>query len=235
MVQAPVGFHCPECVAANRPPRIPASYSSSGLTMTKAIIGICVGIFVLANVLGMPGLDAGRLGMIPGAIGVNHEWYRLLTAAFLHGGWMHIGFNMYALYYLGIGIERFLGQRRFLILYVLSALGGSAVSYFFSPIDTVAVGASGAIFGLMAATWVLGDQLRIDKSQILVLFVVNMLLGFSSPGIDWRAHVGGAIAGGLVASGMSRRGGFVLIIGTALAIVALVVVRDAAVASYFMG
>ena len=234
MVQAPVGYQCQDCVAGNRPPRVRSvGRTAAPITMTNAIIGVCVGIFILGSVLGMPGLGPDNLGMIPGAIAVEHQWYRLLTAAFLHGGFLHIGFNMYALYYLGNGLEQYLGQRRFLGLYLLSAVGGNAASYYFSDINTWSVGASGAIFGLMAATWVIGNRLNVDTSQIVGLFVINMLIGFASPGIDWRAHLGGAVVGAVAATGATRRGGSSLWFACLVAIVAVVVVRDAQVVALF--
>lgn len=125
------------------------------------------------------------------------EWYRLLSSTFLHGGIMHIAFNMYALWMLGPQLEALLGHRRFAGLYLLSALGGSVASYWFSPINTLSVGASGAIFGLMTATFVMGRELQADVSQVAAFLGINVVIGFLSPGIDWRAHLGGAVIGAL--------------------------------------
>jgi membrane associated rhomboid family serine protease len=137
-------------------------------------------------------------GMIPSAI-AQGEWWRLLTSTLLHGSILHLLFNMYALYWLGPQLERALGHTRFAALYVLSALGGSVASYWFSDLRTVSVGASGAIFGLITATIVIGRETRTDVSQLIVLLGINAVIGFLQPGIDWRAHFGGAVAGAAVA------------------------------------
>jgi membrane associated rhomboid family serine protease len=103
----------------------------------------------------------------------------------------------------------------------------------FSPVNVVSVGASGAIFGLMSATFVVGRQLNADTSQILLLIVVNTLLGFQ-PGIDWRAHLGGAIAGAITASALARRpgaGNWAPVVGLMVGLVALVVVRTGQILS----
>jgi membrane associated rhomboid family serine protease len=137
-------------------------------------------------------------GMIPIAI-AQGEWWRLLTSTLLHGSILHLLFNMYALYWLGPQLERSLGHIRFAALYVLSALGGSVASYWFSDLRTVSVGASGAIFGLITATIVIGREMRTDVSQLIVLLGINVVIGFWQPGIDWRAHFGGAVTGAAIA------------------------------------
>ena len=161
---------------------------------------MCVGVFALGYVMGVKSLDIYSLGMIPDAISIDHQWYRLITSAFLHGGFLHIAFNMFALYQLGPALEALLGSKRFLALYLIAALGGGVASYLFSAANTVSVGASGAIFGLMTASIVVGRQIGADISQIALWLGINVLIGFSSPGIDWRAHLGGAITGAVVAS-----------------------------------
>lgn len=100
---------------------------------------------------------------------------------------------------LGPTLERVLGHARFIVLYVVAALGGSVVSYTFSDPRTVSVGASGAIFGLMGALIVAGRRMRWDITQVLVLLGINVVIGFLSPEVDWRAHFGGLIVGALVA------------------------------------
>jgi membrane associated rhomboid family serine protease len=136
--------------------------------------------------------------MIPIAI-AQGEWWRLITSTLLHGSILHLLFNMYALYWLGPELERKLGYVRFGALYFLAALGGSVASYWFSPINTVSVGASGAIFGLITATIVIGRQLNADVSQLMILLGINVVIGFAQPNIDWRAHFGGAVIGAAVA------------------------------------
>ncbi len=199
MISAPVGFQCPECVNAN-PSRIINVQSTSGIAalprVTKAIIALCVGLFVASRLI--PSVSYANLGMAPWLV-ADGQWWRLITSTFMHGGIMHIAFNMYALYYLGPGIERFLGERRYALLYFLAALGGSTASFFFSDIASVSVGASGAIFGLMTATIVIGRAINQDVSQVMGLFAINIAIGFFSSGIDWRAHLGGAATGALIA------------------------------------
>jgi membrane associated rhomboid family serine protease len=106
---------------------------------------------------------------------------------------------MYVLFVLGPTLERVLGHVRFIILYVVAALGGSVVSYTFSDPRTVSVGASGAIFGLMGALIVAGRRMRWDITQVLILLGINVVIGFLSPEVDWRAHFGGLVVGALVA------------------------------------
>jgi len=113
-----------------------------------------------------------------------------------------IAFNMYVLFFLGPTLERILRHTRFIVLYLLSAIGGSVASYWFSDLQTVSVGASGAIFGLMGALIVAGRRLRYDIKQVLFLLAVNVAIGFFSPGVDWRAHFGGLVVGAAVAAVM---------------------------------
>ena len=206
MTSAPVGFHCPECVAVARSAtRAPRNLVGGRLAerprVTLALIGINAAVFVLGYLLRASGTDLIReYGMWPLGIAVNGEWWRLLTSAFLHGGLLHIAFNMYVLYLLGPVLERALGSARFLALYLMAALGGSVASYATSAPNTLSVGASGAIFGMMAALLVLGRRFRYDVSQIAVLLAINLVIGFVVPGIDWRAHVGGAVVGAAMAA-----------------------------------
>lgn len=207
MVDASVGFHCPECVAQaaarSRSPITPMGGTPiRRATVTQVLIGINLVAFVLELVAGLDGVITG-FGMSPAAVSVGGEWWRLLTAAFLHGGFLHIAFNMYVLWVIGPQLESVFGHIRYLILFLLSALGGSVVSYTFGPFATVSVGASGAIFGLMAALIVAGRSMRADVTQIVILLVINVVIGFVAPGIDWRAHLGGAAVGAVVAAVMA--------------------------------
>ena len=201
MINAPVGFQCPECVSAARAAmpknRFGGSFNTVP-TVTRWILISCVSIFMLSLLLGGTRSFAISFGMIPSAI-AQGEWWRLITSTLLHGSILHLLFNMYALYWLGPQLERALGHSRFAALYVLSALGGSVASYWFSDLLTVSVGASGAIFGLITATIVIGREMRTDVSQLIVLLGINVIIGFAQPGIDWRAHFGGAVTGAAVA------------------------------------
>jgi membrane associated rhomboid family serine protease len=208
MTAAAVGYQCPDCLrqgaATVRQPRtvFGGRVGRDGV-VTMSIIGVCVGLYLLVGVLDLAG-GLARWGMQPFAIAVGEEWFRLVSAIFLHAGLLHLGFNMYVLYLLGPSLERLLGHARFLTLFLLSGLGGSVASYAFSPIRTLSVGASGAIFGLMAAWIVVSRRLNADASQVLVLLAINVALGFFLPGVDWRAHLGGAATGAVVALALTH-------------------------------
>lgn len=205
-IPAPVGFQCPECVHAAAATQRSATTVAGGRpiqapVVTYALIAVNVVAFGLSW---LGGLDkaAVEYGMWPAGIAINGEWWRLLTAAFLHGSLLHIAFNMYVLFALGPTLERVLGHVRYVVLYLVAALGGAVASYAFSDVRTVSVGASGAIFGLMGALVVAGRRLRYDVTQVLVLLGINVVIGFISPGIDWRAHLGGLVTGAAVAAVM---------------------------------
>jgi membrane associated rhomboid family serine protease len=166
--------------------------------VTMGLIGVCVGLFLTVSVLGLAG-GLSRWGIQPAAIALGDQEFRLLTSTFMHANLLHIGFNMYVLFMLGPPLERLLGHGRFLALFLLSGLGGAVASYAFSPVRTLSVGASGAVFGLMAAWIVVSRRLQADASQVVVLLAINVALGFFLPGIDWRAHLGGALIGAVVA------------------------------------
>ena len=204
MVAAPVGFQCPECVAAAAATTRRATTPAGGTPIAKpaitySLIGVTAAIFLLQFTVGI-NQTAGEWGMYPPAIAVGGEWWRLITHAFLHGSWLHVGFNMLVLFLLGPTLERILGHGRFLSLYVLAALGGGVASYIASDPFDFSVGASGAIFGLMGAFIVAGRRLRYDITQVVVLLGINVVIGFLSPGVDWRAHLGGLIVGAAVAA-----------------------------------
>lgn len=127
------------------------------------------------------------------------EIYRLITAAFLHGGLIHIFFNMSALNIIGKEVESIFGGKKFLVIYILSAIGGNLFSYLFSP-KSISVGASGAIFGLLGAMLVFGikERYRIGKSyvkNIIQTIGLNIILGVTIPNIDNFAHFGGLTIG----------------------------------------
>lgn len=129
--------------------------------------------------------------------------WRLLSAALVHGGFIHLALNMFSLYIVGNPVERALGAGRYLVLYAASAIGGSlfvlAWTFFSAPTFVVAtVGASGALFGLFAAVFVLQKSAGADTRAILVLLAVNLFYGFVVSNVSWQAHLGGLITGGIV-------------------------------------
>ncbi len=214
MISASVGFQCPECVAeGNKGVRRARTVFGGQLSGDPGYVSkILIGLNVLAYIaqLASPGfterfynlgraIDPATFQVIGVAEG---EVYRLLTSAFLHDDqrFFHILLNMYALYLFGPAVEGALGRVRFVALYLVSALGGSAVSYAFSNPAQPSLGASGAVFGLMGAFLVISRRMRQDTRAVLVLLAINLAYGFL-PGtrIDWRAHVGGLIAGALCA------------------------------------
>jgi membrane associated rhomboid family serine protease len=203
MTAADVGYHCPECVAEGRVSvrtgrTVFGGRIQGGARVTSGIIATCVVLFLAVSVGGAFG-GLQRWGMNPLSIALLDEWFRLASSIFLHVNWIHIGFNMYVLFLVGPPLERVLGHGRFLALFLISGLGGSVASYLYSDLRTLSVGASGAIFGLMAAMIVVGRRLRQDVSQVIVLLGINVALGFVLSGIDWRAHLGGAATGAVVA------------------------------------
>jgi membrane associated rhomboid family serine protease len=202
MIPAAVGFQCPECVNAAAPPA-PRTVAGGSIIskpfVTYALIGVNVVLFLIQLSSGINEV-ARQLGMWPIGIAIGDEWWRFPASAFLHGSWLHIAFNMYVLFIIGPTLERILGHIRFVLLYVLAAMGGAIASYVFSNVTTVSVGASGAIFGLMGALVVAGQRLRYDIRMVLVLLAVNIVIGFLAPNIDWRAHLGGLVTGAVVAA-----------------------------------
>ena len=246
MHSASVGFQCPECVKeGNRSVRQRQTLFGGKATgdegvVTKAIIALCVVVYllqisdgsILARFADLPARVVGgdAQGVAAG------EYYRLLTAAFLHGSVLHIAFNMYALFAFGTQVENALGRSRYVALYLVTALGGSTLSYLladvgptrFLPVDSApSVGASGAVFGLLGAYYVIAKRLRADTSQIVGLVVINLFLGFAIPNIDNWAHIGGLVTGLAITAALAkvprgpRRG---LIQGSAIAAVAVLLV-----------
>jgi membrane associated rhomboid family serine protease len=129
----------------------------------------------------------------------SNEWYRLFTVALTHGGFLHLGFNMYSLMILGSPIEAAYGKQKFLIVFFFSLLTGSLTSAYFASVYGVSVGASGAIFGLFGALAIVGKRIGADIRSIVVIIGINFAFGFAMGGVDWRAHLGGLI-GGVVAT-----------------------------------
>lgn len=139
------------------------------------------------------------------------EWWRLITAGFLHAGLMHLLFNCLALYTLGTPFEALYGRTRYAILLLISLMAGSYASITFNAENQVSVGASGAIFGLFGALLVVGRRLGADTRSTLTLLAINTAIAIAIPNIDWRAHLGG-LAGGVVVATVyklipQRRGG----------------------------
>lgn len=130
------------------------------------------------------------------------QWYRLVTVALMHDQTSdlpyHLAFNMLALHSLGTQIESILGRAKFLVIFFISLLAGSITSAYFLPFNGYSVGVSGAVFGLFGAILILGKRYGADMKSTLITIGLNLAIGFTIPGIDWRAHVGGLLGGAVV-------------------------------------
>lgn len=193
MNEAPVGFHCPACIAEGK--RTVRQIKVRTAKVTSTLIGICVVAFLYGEINPRFDIDFGVAGYPVFELG---EYYRLVTAMFLHAGIIHIAFNMLVLHQLGTPLELKLGSAKFSVIYFVSGLGGSIASVLFNNPLTLSVGASGAIFGLMGAYFVVARSLRLDAGQIRVMIGINLVIGFVIPGIDWHGHLGGLAAGAAV-------------------------------------
>ena len=203
--QASVGVHCPECIRearARAPKRKPAIVTafrrgSNRPVVTYSIMVLCAVVFLFQLVLG----DAVFQLFAYAPFFTETQPWRMITSAFLHSTSFlpHILFNMYALFVLGPDLERMLGRARFIALYLISAFGGSvAVLLLTDPFSGV-VGASGAIFGLFGALFVIQRQLGGNTLQLVLVIGANLVLGFLIPNISWQGHLGGLLTGALVA------------------------------------
>ena len=127
------------------------------------------------------------------------EWYRLVTAMFLHYGVLHLLMNMYALWILGRELEAVLGRLRFVGLYLLAGLGGNVAAYLFSAPNAATAGASTAVFGLMAAIFVVLKRMHRDVAPIVPIIVINVIFTFAVANISVAGHLGGLVAGAATA------------------------------------
>jgi membrane associated rhomboid family serine protease len=206
MRTAAVGHQCVECVQEGartiRQPRtrFGGRERSGAPVVTYALIAINVLVFVLQMALG--NLER-QLALWPPAV-ADGQLYRLVTSAFVHYGATHLLLNMWALYVVGPPLEMLLGRLRFGALYALSGLGGSVLVYLLS-LNVMTAGASGAVFGLFAATFVVAKRLSLDLRWVGAVIVINLVFTFVAPAvssqrISWQGHVGGLVTGGLVAA-----------------------------------
>ena len=188
---------CVDCTSSKRGWVRQASRAArmGALVVTYAMMAICILMYLVTWVF--PSLKSS-LALVPLFL-MSRPW-TILTGAFLHGGLLHILFNMLSLYWVGRAIEPVLGWWRFLTVYLVSALGGSAFILAWcliqpSELFVGTVGASGAVFGLFGAVFVLQRLGGADTTPILTLLGINLVYGFLASGISWQAHIGGAVAG----------------------------------------
>jgi membrane associated rhomboid family serine protease len=216
MTPAPVGQRCPEHsgkaqgVARMRTGVRRAAYEGPVGLVTRILIGINVGVYLLeliqgGNVNGV-GSSIFARGVLYGPFVAEGDWWRLVTAAFLHYGPIHLALNMLFLYWVGTPVEQYLGRGRYLLLYFVSGLAGSAGALVASP-TTLTVGASGAIFGILGAALVLERQRAyVLGGSALGLIVINLIFSFTFSNISVGGHIGGLIGGILCMLAMSRLG-----------------------------
>ena len=202
MTPTPVGMRCPECSRQRTKVRT-ASTLTRDPQLTYVLIAINVIAFVATAASG-GGLN-GRGGTVftngalYGPAVQAGDWWRIITAGFLHSGPLHLAFNMYFLYFIGQLLEPAIGRLRFALIYVVSLLGGSFGALLLSP-NAVTVGASGAVFGLMGAAILAMRARGIDPMQsgLGVTLLLNLAITFLIPNISIGGHIGGLIAGGLL-------------------------------------
>jgi membrane associated rhomboid family serine protease len=210
--QAAVGVHCPECVreARENAPRSKSATvtrmrsalrpSSGKPIVTWVLIGISLVLFALEYATGGYSGPVYQWLAYTGGLTESQPW-RMITSAFLHspGSIFHVAFNMYALFIFGPLIESLVGRARFLALYLLSAFGGSVAVLLLAP-SVVVVGASGAIFGLLGAFFVIQRKLGGNTLQLVIVVGLNVVIGFIVPNVAWQAHLGGLVVGVAVAA-----------------------------------
>jgi membrane associated rhomboid family serine protease len=217
MRSASVGQQCVECVGEGARTTRQATTAFGGrpaatAVMTWSLVAINVAIFLvtwvrpsIVNNLEMLGYASYTSGGAAHGVAAG-EWYRLITSAFLAPatglsglGFVDILFNMWALIFVGPSLEGLLGRARFLAVYLVSAVGGGVMYYFLAPPDEAAVGASGAIFGLFGAWFVVSRRLRLDTRGIVMLIAINLALSFFFHNIiAWQDHIGGLLTGALL-------------------------------------
>lgn len=210
--EASVGQHCVDCVAAaeRSAPRYRGGSSAGRPVVVVTLIVVNVAVYVLTAVTGgLATNDASPLFDLAALVPVDvagGQWWRLVTSGFLHFGLLHLAFNMLALWVIGNDLERFLGPLRFVVLYGLSLLGGSAAVMVLTNPESSVAGASGAVFGLMGALAVL--LLRRGSvtaaRPALTIIGINLVLSFTLSGLSIEAHLGGLFTGALVALVMTR-------------------------------
>jgi membrane associated rhomboid family serine protease len=217
MHDSPVGMRCPECAGQRTRARTLPIRRSGTPYGTYALLALNVLVFIaeIGGGGGAASLEGGGTlvtdgGLYGPAIANQHEWYRIVTSGFLHAGPLHLFLNMFVLYILGTILEEGIGTARLVGVYFVSLLAGSFGALLLDP-NEVTVGASGAVYGIMAATFLVARRRGVEQlaSQIGLWVVLNLVFTFSVPGISIGGHLGG-LAGGAAAAGVilaaERRG-----------------------------
>jgi membrane associated rhomboid family serine protease len=216
MTPAPVGQRCPEHSGKPQGTKRISSgvrrgaFEGTGALMTKTLLGANILVYVITAAQGAglnsPGGSLFEKWVLFGPLVAEGEWWRLITSAFLHASILHIAFNMYFLWLVGSAVEQALGRGRFLLVYFVSALAGSAGALVHTPARPV-VGASGALFGILGAALVLERQRNyVLGGSAAALIVINLILGFTLSNISIGGHIGGLIGGILCTLVLSKFG-----------------------------
>lgn len=212
-IQAAVGSHCPECAGVKTSGGLGGLFRRGSTrsvavgtrpSATYVLLGIIVAVY--AGQLLSGGLLTQLLLYWPPLTAI--EPWRMVTTMFVHSqsSVFHILFNGYSLFILGTLVERLIGSGRFVTLFLFSGFGGSVLVSLLSPTSAV-VGASGAIFGLFGALFVIQRSFGGANTQLLIVLGLNLVMGFIVPGISWQAHIGGLVTGAIVANIMVRTRG----------------------------
>jgi len=163
----------------------------------RSVTNLLVGAIALSYLIQLLVPNYEESLWISGAEFDQGQYWRLITVALVHGGFFHLGFNLYALHVLGSPVELYFGATRYVIVLLISLIFGSLASALFNDPYTASVGASGMVFGLFGALGLIGARVGIEWRGIIGIVLINFALGFVLGGIDWRAHVGGLIGGTL--------------------------------------
>ncbi len=244
MRSASVGQQCVECVREGGRSTRAARTAFGGRPVSGAVVTwVLVGLNVLVLLISLANSNVitdlemfGYAAVAPGGAmqGVAAgQWYRLVTSAFTTPGvsgigFMDILFNMWALIFVGPSLEKMLGRTRYLSLYLLSAIGGSVLYYWMVAGNQPAAGASGAIFGLFGAWFVVSKRLRLDSRGIVLLIVINLAFSFIYHStIAWQDHIGGLVTGALITAAFvyaPRKNRTAIQIAAGVAVLAILIV-----------
>ena len=214
MTPTSVGMRCPECARQRTKVHTVRSFGGDPV-VTYVLIAVNVLMAIGSGALfGRGGrtqafVDLALIGNAGSGIGVAHgEYWRLVTGGFLHSGALHLLFNMWVLLFLGRELEPTLGRARYIALYTTSLLAGSAGALLLNP-NTITVGASGAVFGLMGAAFIMYRERGIDPMQAGIgpMILLNLGITFLVPNISVGGHNGGLLGGGIAALVMERLAG----------------------------
>ena len=232
MIDAAVGFQCPHCIAEGKKTTRSGRTAYGGLRPTDAsvtsgaLIAINAAVWIAITVTGGSGSRlVDLLALRPNGLCIVGEsafleraqcagggtwwpgvadgaYWQLVTVGFTHVSFVHIAFNMFALWVIGPQLELAFGRVRFLALYFLSLLAGSAVVLWAAPEFQATVGASGAIYGLFAALLIVALKVGGDVRQLLILIGINVFITFAIPNISWQGHLGGFLGGAAIAAAL---------------------------------